>query len=127
MQQYTSKEYYFSIFRSWADQVFNTLSEAIEFANTDWKEGAERQFLEKRKHLRFELATLLTEGHGLFPNLHTPFPPAGASDTEKMRWFRNIRSGQAFDQGQISLDYSLQLAQGIENFFEVNRVRRVFR
>jgi hypothetical protein len=57
----------------------------------------------------------------------SPFPPTGASDTEKMRWFRNIRSGQPFDQGQISLDYSLQLAQGIENFFEINRVRRVFR
>jgi hypothetical protein len=42
-----------------------------------------------------------------------------------MRWFRNIRSGQPFDPGQISLDYSLQLAQGIENFFEVNRARRV--
>jgi hypothetical protein len=57
----------------------------------------------------------------------SPFPPYGRIGYGKMRWFRNIRSGQPFDPGQISLDYSLQLAQRIENFFEVNRVRRVFR
>jgi hypothetical protein len=71
MQQYTSKEYYFSILRTWADQVLHTLSEAVDFAKADWKEGAESQFFKKRKHLRFKLATFLTEGHELFPNLHT--------------------------------------------------------
>jgi hypothetical protein len=33
-----------------------------------------------------------------------------------MRWFRNIRSGQAFSPGARSLDYSLQLAVGLQNF-----------
>ena len=37
-----------------------------------------------------------------------------------MRWFRNIKSGDAFDAGDpahpISVDYSLQLGLGIANF-----------
>jgi hypothetical protein len=86
MQQYTSQEYYFSILRTWADQVFNTLSEAIDFAKTDWKEGAESQFFEQRKHLRFKLATLLTEGHELFPNLHTE--EAGEGQEQAFRGHR---------------------------------------
>jgi hypothetical protein len=42
-----------------------------------------------------------------------PVPPASSPDAEKMRWFRNIKSGHPFDAGQISLDYSLQLSIGI--------------
>jgi hypothetical protein len=33
--------------------------------------------------------------------------------TQKMRWFRNIKR-QAFDSGSISLDYSLQLQDGLD-------------
>jgi hypothetical protein len=33
----------------------------------------------------------------------------------KMRWFKNIKR-QPFDAGQQSLDYSLQLHDGIANF-----------
>lgn len=35
-----------------------------------------------------------------------------------MRWFRNVKTGEAFDSGAVSLDYSLQLGSGIANFFE---------
>ena len=33
-----------------------------------------------------------------------------------MGWFRNLRRGEPFNLGAVSLDYSLQLAQGIQNF-----------
>ena len=46
-------------------------------------------------------------------------PPLGSTDEQKMRWFRNIKAGEAFDSGDSrnprSLDYSLQLASGIQN------------
>jgi hypothetical protein len=48
-------------------------------------------------------------------------PLASMSDAEKMRWFRNIRAGDPFDAGHESLDYSLQLAVGINSFFENRR------
>jgi hypothetical protein len=32
-----------------------------------------------------------------------------------MQWFRNIPAGQPFSAGSTSLDYSLQLATGIQN------------
>jgi hypothetical protein len=37
-------------------------------------------------------------------------------------WFRNIRSGQPFDPGARSLDYSLQLSTGIANFREAQKL-----
>jgi hypothetical protein len=40
-------------------------------------------------------------------------PPAG---TNPARWFQNYKSGQPFDAGGISTDYSLQLSVGIANF-----------
>src|SRR3989442_10815858 len=43
-------------------------------------------------------------------------PPTSATTTETMRWFRNIKAGTPFDVGQKSLDYSLQLALGIQRF-----------
>ena len=45
-----------------------------------------------------------------------PVPRATLPDADKMRWFRNIAAGRPFDTGQQSLDYSLQLSVGIENF-----------
>jgi len=39
--------------------------------------------------------------------------------TQKMRWFKNIKR-QPFDARQESLDYSLQLHDGIENFCAAN-------
>ena len=56
-----------------------------------------------------------------------PLPPTNISDTAKMRWFRNIRAGTPFDAGQTSLDYSLQLAVGIENFFRATQPGRITR
>jgi hypothetical protein len=32
-----------------------------------------------------------------------------------MQWFRNIQAGTPFSAGATSLDYSLQLATGIQN------------
>ncbi len=37
---------------------------------------------------------------------------------EWMTWFRNIKAGQPFTPGKTSLDYSLQLSVGIQNFYE---------
>ncbi|MFP3782465.1 hypothetical protein SB769_14705 [Burkholderia sp. SIMBA_024] len=43
-------------------------------------------------------------------------PPIGSSPDETAKWFRNIRSDTPFDQGHTSLDYSLQLNVGMQNF-----------
>jgi hypothetical protein len=44
-------------------------------------------------------------------------PPAGMTDQEKLdKYFRNVKAGEAFDKGQVSTDYSLQLAMGIQNY-----------
>jgi len=42
--------------------------------------------------------------------------PTG-TNTQRLRWFRNLAPGVPFEAGQTSLDYSLQLAGGIRNFF----------
>ena len=42
------------------------------------------------------------------------------SAADPMRWFRNIKAAQPFDAGARSLDYSLQLAMGIQNFRAAN-------
>ncbi|MBN9382103.1 MAG: hypothetical protein J0H74_15145 [Chitinophagaceae bacterium] len=46
-------------------------------------------------------------------------PPAPGSP-EWMRWFQNIRCGQAFDSAAKSTDFSLQLAASLQNFEEWN-------
>jgi hypothetical protein len=45
-------------------------------------------------------------------------PPTGASDAERLNWFRNVKAGDPFDSGPgvQSLDYSLQLSMGIQRF-----------
>lgn len=43
-------------------------------------------------------------------------PPASALDAEKMNFFRNIRAGKHPVANTVSLDYSLQLSVGINNF-----------
>lgn len=41
------------------------------------------------------------------------------ASAEWMRWFRNFKDGEAFDQGQaISMDFSMQLTKSIENYLE---------
>src|SRR6266436_567833 len=40
-------------------------------------------------------------------------PPGGQDPS---RWFQNIKSGQPFDAGRQSTDYSLQIEVGISNF-----------
>jgi hypothetical protein len=41
--------------------------------------------------------------------------PANASAATLRRYFRNIKSGTPFTAGQLSLDYSLQLQNGVAN------------
>jgi hypothetical protein len=43
-------------------------------------------------------------------------PPTRLSDDAKMRWFRNVKAARPFDAGEQSLDYSLQLQEGIKRF-----------
>lgn len=45
-------------------------------------------------------------------------PPAGSTDTQRLRWFRNTNAGDSFDAGSVSLDFSLQLGVGIQNLQE---------
>ena len=55
-----------------------------------------------------------------WPTLSPILPPSSAppGGPAWMRWFRNVKTGEAFDSGAVSLDYSLQLGSGIANFFE---------
>lgn len=48
-------------------------------------------------------------------NTHVPMIPAG-SDDQKMNWFRNIKAGEPFTEGDVSADYSLQLMIGFSNY-----------
>jgi hypothetical protein len=43
-------------------------------------------------------------------------PPNSLPEAEKLRWFRNLRVGEPFDADSQSLDFSLQLRVGIQNF-----------
>ena len=45
----------------------------------------------------------------------SPIPPANASQEVLRKFFRNVKSGAAFESGYTSLDYSLQLQMGIFN------------
>ncbi|GEM47689.1 hypothetical protein [Deinococcus cellulosilyticus] len=59
----------------------------------------------------------------IMPFLNTPAVPIPANGTQAsaawMKWFRNIKAGEAFDKGRaISMDYSLQLQKSIENFLD---------
>jgi hypothetical protein len=48
--------------------------------------------------------------------ISAPMTPQGAEGSAQwMTWFRNIPAGQPFSAGSDSLDYSLQLAFGIQN------------
>jgi hypothetical protein len=41
--------------------------------------------------------------------------PSG-SEQARLRWFRNLRRGEPFDEGSRTVDYSLQLSVGMRNF-----------
>jgi hypothetical protein len=47
-------------------------------------------------------------------------PPSAVIPDSKewLRWFRDLKPNQAFDDGSQSLDFSLQLASGLQNFGE---------
>ena len=47
-------------------------------------------------------------------------PPTNASLATLRLYFRNIKSGVPFDAGALSLDYSLQLQNGIANWAQAN-------
>ncbi len=48
-------------------------------------------------------------------------PPGSLSETQKLRWFRNLGAGEPFDAGSQSLDFSLQLGVGIQNLQEFSQ------
>ena len=50
-------------------------------------------------------------------------PPANASAATIRRYFRNIRAQTPFTAGELSLDYSLQLQNGIANWANETGVR----
>jgi hypothetical protein len=43
-------------------------------------------------------------------------PPKDANDDERLFWFRNLAPGAPFKTGQKSMDFSLQMASGIQNY-----------
>jgi hypothetical protein len=60
------------------------------------------------------------------PMISPMTPPSSATETQRLRWFRDVKAGVAFDAGApeqpASLDYSLQLAFGIQNHAEALQV-----
>jgi hypothetical protein len=55
---------------------------------------------------------------GQFPTDTPLLPPTGVTpgSQEWMGWFRNVKAGEPFSPGHQSLNYSLQLASGIQKF-----------
>lgn len=55
-----------------------------------------------------------------WPNGGQLMPPRQVEqDSEEwMKWFRNVKAGEPFTEGSVSLDYSLQLSAGLHNFHE---------
>ena len=43
-------------------------------------------------------------------------PPRGSDGRTTMEWFRNIKPGERFASSSSSMDYSLQLSVGLENY-----------
>lgn len=52
------------------------------------------------------------------PNYNDIFFPKSTLAGDKLRWFRNLKPGQSFGPEAQSLNYSLQLANGIANFYQ---------
>ena len=53
-----------------------------------------------------------------YPMLSNQAPDDKATVAESLHWFRKtIKSGESFTNGAVSLDYSMQLAKGIERFY----------
>ncbi len=52
--------------------------------------------------------------------LKAVMPPKSVEYDSKdfMKWFTNVRSGESYTAGSDSLDYSLQLAEGIKHYYE---------
>jgi hypothetical protein len=53
----------------------------------------------------------------------SPVPPRNPSDDDLRRYFRNIKARTPFSTGHASLDYSLQLQNGIANRAEAPGLR----
>jgi hypothetical protein len=47
-------------------------------------------------------------------------PQNGLSETQKLVWFRNLAPNESFSPRSVSLDFSLQLGVGIQNFNQAN-------
>ena len=61
-----------------------------------------------------------------YPMLSSQSPGENASTPERIHWFRKtVKSGETFTNGATSLDYSMQLAIGIEHFYMYRTLNRV--
>lgn len=47
-------------------------------------------------------------------------PPKSGDNQQRLIWFRNIKAGEPFAPNSVSLDYSLQMAKGVNSYFSVN-------
>jgi hypothetical protein len=57
-------------------------------------------------------------GTAAVPATFPMFPPATPklTDQQKLAWFKNLKPGQTADGKGVSMDFSLQLAKGIQNY-----------
>lgn len=49
-------------------------------------------------------------------------PDAASTEDVKLRWFRNLAPGESFDSGTDTLDFSQQLAAGLQNFKDFQKL-----
>lgn len=59
---------------------------------------------------------LSCHGTAQLPAKSNMTPPNNATEQERLRWFRNLAPHSPFDAGSKTLDFSLQLAVGLQNF-----------
>lgn len=56
------------------------------------------------------------------PAKSSMIPQASLTESQKLRWFRNLMPGEPFDSGAATLDFSLQLGVGIQNLQDFQRL-----
>jgi hypothetical protein len=61
-------------------------------------------------------ACMSCHGTAQIPAAASMIPTASLPDSGKLHWFRNLAPHEAFSSGSESLDFSLQLGVGIQNF-----------
>lgn len=54
------------------------------------------------------------------PPFQAMIPPSSSDENGRLHWFRNLKSNEPFEPGNTSMDFSLQLASGIQNYSLAN-------